>query len=69
VRLREPEQVLARMRRASAAVRIADMPRFGMRPIPATWLAMALIVAVASVPISAGREEWFEGRAAAVLAG
>src|SRR6516165_1973545 len=36
------------------------MTRFGMRPVPATWLVMALIVAVASVPISAGREEWFD---------
>jgi hypothetical protein len=48
------------MRLGPAAVRMLDMARFGMRPIPATWLAIALIAAVASVPISFGREEWFD---------
>jgi hypothetical protein len=36
------------------------MVRFGMRALPATWLAVALVGAAASVPISIGREGWYD---------
>ena len=36
------------------------MVRFGMRALPATWFAVALVGAVASVPISIGHEGWYD---------
>jgi hypothetical protein len=36
------------------------MVRFGMRALPATWFAVALVSAVVSVPISAGHESWYD---------
>jgi signal transduction histidine kinase len=36
------------------------MKRFGWRAWPVAWLAVTLALAVASVPISAGREGWYD---------
>jgi hypothetical protein len=36
------------------------MVRFGMRALPATWFAVALVGAVVSVPISIGHEGWYD---------
>src|SRR5436309_16008268 len=53
-------QVLARLPVACRRCDHSRMPRIGMRPLPGAFLVLTCLIAVASVPISLGREALYD---------